>query len=111
MKVLHSLQIYRMMHALPKSSRLFFYPDGIIVDAFKQLIQVKRMLGAFSIQRAAALPIHVTACWTQTAHAVQDNGFRYSLLTQHPLNYESFCSIIDNRARIYSEIFRESMGS
>ena len=104
-----------------------FYPDGITVDAFKQLIQAKRMLGPFSIQKAAALsihvfsiiqalnghlpPHHVTACWTQTAHAVQDNGFRYSLLTQHPLNYESFWSTIDNRARIYSETFRESMGS
>ena len=103
-----------------------FYPDGITVDAIKQLIQAKRMLGVFSIQKAAALsihvfsiihalkghlpPHHVTACWTQTAHAVQDNGFRYSLLTQHPLNYESFWSTIDNRARIYSETFRESMG-
>jgi hypothetical protein len=74
-----------------------FYPDGITVDAFKQLIQAKSMLGPFSIQKAAALsihvfsiiqalnghlpPHHVTACWTQTAHAVQDNGFRYSLLT------------------------------
>ena len=104
-----------------------FYPDGITVDAFKQLIQAKRMLGAFSIQKAAALsihvfsiiqalnghlpPHHVTACWTQTAHAVQDNGFRYSLLTQNPLNYESFWSTIDNRARIYSENFRESLNS
>jgi hypothetical protein len=73
---------------------IVFYPDGIALDAFNQLIQAKRIFGAFSIQKAAAFsvhlfsiiqalavhlpPYHVNACWTQTAHAVQDNGFRYS---------------------------------
>jgi hypothetical protein len=96
-----------------------FYPDGITVDAYRQLIHAKRMLGPFSIQKAAVLSIHVfsviqalhghlpehhiSACWTQTAHAVQDAAFRYSLLTQHPRTFENFWSTIDNRARIFSD--------
>ena len=88
------------------------YPDAITVEAFKELIQAKRMLGPFTIQKAAELSIHVfsiiqalaghlfqhciNACWTQTAHAVKDDGFRYSLLAQHPISFENFWSTIDN---------------
>ena len=67
------------------------------------MIHAKRMHGSCSIKKATGLSNyvfsviqalhghlpehHISACWTQTAHAVQDAAFRYSLLSQHPRTF------------------------
>ena len=94
-----------------------FHRDRITIDAYRSLIQSQKMLVPFTLQKGAILSIHVYsiivaldghipahhigACWQKTAHALQDTAFYYSALTQHLIYFDTFWSVIDNRARFF----------
>ena len=99
-----------------------FFPEGITVDAYKQLLLSKRMYGTFSLQKASLFSFHVytittnlrahlpdhliAACWKEVAHSVADTDFRYSLLTQNPSSFDHFWTTIEDRSKLMFESTR-----
>ena len=97
-----------------------YYPTGFSISAFRILINTKPLLGKFTLQKAAAYGLHVhtiittiiqklllhqiDSCWQVVIKGViDDHKFQNSLRNQDPTSYDQFWSIIDDRARIFSE--------
>ena len=97
-----------------------YYPHGFPISGFRILIRSKLFTGKFTTQKSSEYALHIFTivnsikhklqvhqvdnCWkVVTNGVVDDTNFQYSLATQSPTSFDSFWSIIQDRARIFEE--------
>ena len=96
-----------------------FFPDGITIEAFHQLVASKKML-EFSLQSAASFKAWVyflaktlsdqlpdalvPQLWDRVAQNAYPHAFQYSLLSHPPRNLKDFAKTIEARALIFKDV-------
>lgn len=95
-----------------------FYPDGVTVEAFNQLVSSKKMT-EFTFQAASSFKTWIyyltkTLCdqlpealihqlWDRVSRNAFPNSFQYSLLSHPPRNLKDFAKTIEARAAIFRD--------